>query len=402
MTEGKTLTQRFGLVPLILVGGGALVLVLGGLLLHHAMSSVNDVALASQPKLVTAVHGVPASYRASRRYVGTIEPWVSANVGPQLVSAYAETVLVRPGDRVKHGQVLATLDCRNTNALSRQISEEARGLAASQVAIQKEAERVGSLIDGGFVSANEVEQKTAESQSKAAQVLALRAQLLGTDLQVRDCILRAPFDGDIGDRFVDPGAFVKPGAAVVTVVDRSTLRVTANVPESDFDDVAPRVPVTLRVLATGENIRATITRRAPSADLGTRTIHAEIDVPNPDGRIPSGTTAEISTEVGTAQPAIEVPLTAASVHEDKASLFVIGKDSVAHRTTVKLLGEKDGQLYLDPSLGADALVVAEGRAGLLEGDKVSAKTDRAPPPVEGQRPQFREQGRDDKPRVGRQ
>jgi len=165
VTERKTLTQRFGLVPLILVGGGALVLVLGGLLLHHAMSAVNDVALTSQPKGVTVLQARTASYRPSRRYVGTIEPWVSANIGPQLVSAYVDTVLVRPGDRVKRGQVLATLDCRNSSALSRQIRMQARALSETQAAIAKEAERVGSLMNGGFVSPNEVEQKTADSAS---------------------------------------------------------------------------------------------------------------------------------------------------------------------------------------------------------------------------------------------
>lgn len=373
-SERDTLVRRFGLVPVILVGGGALVLILGGLLLHHAMSAVSDVALASRPKGVTAMQVRSTTFRPTRRYVGTFEPWVSANIGPQLVSAYVETVLVRPGDRVRRGQVLATLDCRNTSALQRQIRMQARSLAQTQAALESESRRVTSLIDGGFVSQNEVEQKSAESASKQAQVLALQAQLLGTDLQVADCILRAPFDGDVGDRLVDPGAFVKPGAAVSTVVDRSTLRVTASVPESDFAVVAPQTKVDLRVIATGQLLSATITRRAPQADENTRTIHLEIDVPNRDRLIPSGTTADISLEVGTPEPALEIPLTAASVREETATLFVV-KDGAAHKVVARLLGEREGRLYLDPALGRDALVVTEGRTSLAEGEKVEAKVE---------------------------
>ncbi|HUJ29609.1 MAG TPA: efflux RND transporter periplasmic adaptor subunit [Myxococcales bacterium] len=374
----KSIVQRFGLVPIILVGGGALVLILGGLLLHHAMAGVNDVALTSRPKAVTVMQVRSTTYRPMRRYVGTIEPWVSANIGPQLVSAYVETVLVRPGDRVKRGQVLATLDCRNTNALQKQIRMQARALAQTQAALESEAKRVTSLVDGGFVSENEVEQKSAESASKQAQVLALQAQLLGTDLQVADCILRAPFDGDIGDRLVDPGAFLKPGAAVATVVDRTTLRVTASVPESDFSAVSPQTPVTLRVLATGQLLGATITRRAPQADENTRTIHLEIDVPNRERLIPSGTTADISLEVGAPEPALEIPLTAASVREDKATIFEV-KDGVARKAVAKLLGERQGRLYLDPALGQDVMVVTEGRSSLEEGEKVEAKVERLAP-----------------------
>lgn len=365
------------MVPLILVGGGLLVVLVGVLLLHHALSGVNDIALAQEPKGVTAVHARAAPYKPLRRYVGTIDAWISANIGPQLVSAYVETVLVRPGDSVKRGQVLATLDCRNTSALSNQIREQARAMASTQKALAKESERVGSLASGGFVSPNEVEQKSAESSSKEAQVLSLQAQLSGSNLQVADCILRAPFDGDVGDRTVDPGAFVKPGMTVVTVVDRSTLRVTANVPESDFAMVAPRSPVTVKVLATGALLGAAITRRAPQADETTRTIHIEMDVQNRDRAIPSGTTAEINLEVGNPAPSLEIPLTAASVREDKATVFEV-KDNVAHKAVVKLLGEREGRLYVDTSMGEGTLVVTEGRGALLYGDQVTVKTDEVP------------------------
>jgi membrane fusion protein, multidrug efflux system len=374
VTSSGNAEKQKRLVPLILIGCGLAVVLLGGLLLHHAMASVNDVALAQEAKGVTAVHARAAPYKPLRRYVGTIEAWVSANIGPQLVSAYVETVLVRPGDSVKRGQVLATLDCRNTSALSNQIREQARAISATQKAVAKEAERVGSLMNGGFVSPNEVEQKSAESSSKEAQVLSLQAQVLGSNLQVADCILRAPFDGDVGDRTVDPGAFVKPGMTVVTILDRSTLRVTANVPESDFSMVPPTAPVALKILATGELRYATITRRAPQADETTRTIHIEMDVQNRDRSIPSGTTADVSIEVGNPTPSLEIPLTAASVREDKASVFVV-KDSVVHKAVVKLLGEREGRLYVDTSIGAGTLVVSEGRSGLVDGDRVTVKTE---------------------------
>ncbi len=368
-------------VPLGLVAGAVLVLALGAYLLQRAMAGTNQVALVSQPKGVTVVEARPAHYRPLRRYVGTIEPWVEARIGPQLVSAYVQTVLVRPGDLARRGQVLATLDCRNSSALAQAVGMQAKALESTQAALAKQAARVGSLLEGGFISPNEVDQTSAESASKAAQLLAMRAQLLGSDLQVADCILRAPFDGEVGMRQLDPGAFARPGAAIVTLVDRRMLRVTAEVPESDFDAVRPATPVRLHVLATGDDLVSTITRRAPSASLGTRTVHIEVDVPNRDLRIPADTTADLSLDVGEPQPALLVPLSAASVRGHQASVVVIA-NGVAHKAQARVLGEREGQLFLDPALGPGSWVVSEGRAALLEGDRVVVRKVGEPPPVE--------------------
>ena len=62
------------------------------------------------------------------RRTGTVEPWISAKVGPQYVSAYVDTVLVRPGAVVKRGRVLATLNCQNPAAMTRAIAEQARAV----------------------------------------------------------------------------------------------------------------------------------------------------------------------------------------------------------------------------------------------------------------------------------
>ncbi|HSS38542.1 MAG TPA: biotin/lipoyl-binding protein, partial [Polyangia bacterium] len=113
-------------LPLAIAAGTAGIVVIGVLLVARASSRVNDVALASTPKPVTVVAARAATYRPLRRYVGTIQPWIQAKVGPQLISAYVDTVLVRPGDAVKRGQVLATLDCRNASASSKAVAMQAR------------------------------------------------------------------------------------------------------------------------------------------------------------------------------------------------------------------------------------------------------------------------------------
>jgi membrane fusion protein (multidrug efflux system) len=279
---------------------------------------------------------------------------------------------------VKKGQVLATLDCRNTNAASQGVAMQARALDARQKAVAHEAARVQGLLDGGFVSPNEAEQKAAQSAAEHAQLLATQARLLGTTLEVNDCILRAPFDGEVATRSIDPGAFVRPGTPLVSVVDRSIVRITGDAPEVDFAVVAPDTEVKIHVLSTGQNVVGRVSRRAPLADDATRTVHFEIDLPNPDRTIPVGTTGELRIDVGDAIAAAEVPLLAASVRGSKVSVFVVEND-VAHTRVVPLLGERGGKVYVDSILKPGSLIVTEGRALLSEGDKVSATLERGDP-----------------------
>jgi RND family efflux transporter MFP subunit len=378
MTEAKlppvrvSTPQRRNLLPVGMIVGTAALLAGGAALFFRARSQVNHVALASAPKGVTVTLAKEAHFRPSRRYVGTLEPWVDAKVGPQFVAAYIDTVLVRPGATVKKGDVLATLDCRNASATSKAVTEQAHAVEAMQAAMRHESERIGQLQDGGYVSPNEVEQKSAESASKQAQLLALQAQMMGSSLQVNDCVLRAPFDGDVADRVADPGGFARPGTAIVSVVDRSTIRLTADVPEDDFADVAPGTPAQIHIIPTGEKLSRPIARRAPAADVSTRTVHIEIDIADPQRHIPVYTTAEIGIDVGEPQPAVELPLAAVSIRGSKASLFTVQNEK-ARGVSVPVLGESGGNVYLDPSLSPGTAVVLQGKTLLADGDAVVSK-----------------------------
>ena len=359
-------------VPAAIFTGVAIVLAAVAGLAWRAHSKIDTVALASAPKPVTVVATRSTTYRETRSYVGTLRPWIEASVGPQFISAYVDTVLVRPGAAVKRNDVLATLDCRNASASSQAVAAEARAIDARQQALSHESARVQTLLDGGYVSPNEAEQKSALSAAEDAQLASQRAKLAGTRLEVGDCVLRAPFDGEIGTRTVDPGAFVRPGTAIVSVIDRTTVRMTLDVPESDFAVVAPGTPVTIHVLATDGTLAGTVARRSPSADPETRTVHTEIDLVDTQRAIPVNTTGEVKIDVGQPVAATALPLVAASISGSKATLFRLDGD-VARRITVQVRGEAGSDLFVESGLGPDVRVVTEGRATLDDGDRVSTK-----------------------------
>lgn len=366
--------------PVVLILAGLVVLVLAvmGVASLRASAAQNQEALSAKPRGVTVVAARATQFREERRYVGTVEPWIEAKIGPEIISSWVDTVLVRPGDRVKRGDVLATLDCRNASTNTENFAHQARSLEERQRAMASEAARLENLLGGGFVSANELEQKKAQASANEAQLEALRAQLRSRNLEVSDCTLRSPFDGEISVRSADPGTFVRPGTPLLTVVDRHLYRVVMDVPEIDFPLVSVGTPVELKLLATGQTVGATISRRAPAAGTTTRTLRLEVDLDSKDVSVPVGTTAEVRLEVGEQKPAAELPLLAAKVRGTKATLFVI-EGAVAKKLQVPVLGERAGSVFVS-GLAADAKVVTDGRSTLSEGDHVVAKLDPSWPP----------------------
>ena len=345
--------------------------VVGGLV-YRAERSANKTTLAQSAKPVSAIEAISAKYRTKRTYVATVEPWVEAKLGPQLVSAYVDTVLVRPGSVVKKGEVLATLDCKSASAQAQTVAMQARALDTRQKALADEAARMQGLVGKGFIAENEAAQKAAQSAAEESQLLAAKAKMLGTSLEVNDCVLRAPFEGEVAARYVDPGAFVKPGNPIVSVVDRSTVRIVADAPEVDFAVVDPKTKVAVSLLSTKATLEAVVSRRSPFADPGTRTIRFELDVPDPNKSIPVGTTAELTIDVGEPMSVTEIPSIAASIKGTKAAVFVLEGD-VAKLMSVPIKGEAAGTLYLAQDLKPGSKVVTEGRALLNDGDKVTAK-----------------------------
>lgn len=350
---------------------GAVCVVLGtGAYLYLRGDATPAPDIAGPATSVTVVAAVDDRFHPAREYVATVEPWVHTSVGPQLVSAYIETVLVRPGDVVKRGQVLATLDCRHASAGQLQVRAKARALDATTTAAAREAARLSQLLDDRYVSANEAEQKNASVKSQQAEAAAIHAQLLGSSLRVDDCVLRAPFDAEVASRRLDPGAFARPGTEIVNIVDRHAVRIVSEIPEQDFETAAPGAPIRVHLHATGADLDATISRRAPAVNHATRTAAIEIDVDNSAGAIPVWTTADVSLDIGAPERATAVPRAAASVHAGKATVFVANKGR-AQKLRATVIGETPNTLYVDSAAVTPGMaVVVEGHEVLAAGDPI--------------------------------
>lgn len=214
---------------------------------------------------------------------GTLQPTRTVNIGSELSGTVAR-VRVDVNDRVKAGQVMAELD---TSKLQDQVLRSRAALASAEAArVQAQAtlreataslgrlEEVARLSGGKVPSKAEldtgraaVERARAAEASAVAAINEARAALSTDSTNLRKASIRAPIDGVVLTRNVDPGNAVAASLQAVTLftlaADLSQLELKVNVDEADVGRVREGQPATFSVAAWPERrYPATITRVA--------------------------------------------------------------------------------------------------------------------------------------------
>ena len=216
------------------------------------------------------------------------------------------------GSLVKAGDKIAVLDMRD-----RQIRLEKAKANVKQMQLQLEAAR--KLQKKQFVSETQI----AEAY---AHLVAARADLRAIELDIDHTTLTAPFDAVMQDRRVELGDYVKSGDNVAQLVDTDPLIVVGEINEREVHKVKVGGSGYAR-LVNGELVDGRIRYIAPQANENTRTFRVELAIPNKNGKLRAGMTAEMRL-VGERT----------MVHSFSPSLLTLGEDG---EIGVKTVDEND-------------------------------------------------------------
>lgn len=191
-------------------------------------------------------------------------------------------VLAPRGAAVKAGQVLLKVEVQDR---ARRVEEARAVLAAERMQLQA-AEK---LTEKGFNS--EIRRAQARAQFESAE-----ANLKRAEIELEKTEIRAPFAGVLNARSVEIGDFLDKGTDIAEIVELDPLKVTGFVAETVIAGVSRDTPSA--AVIGGIEIPAKIGFIAAQADAATRSFRVELQLPNPDGRIGAGMTAEM--RLGTA------------------------------------------------------------------------------------------------------
>ncbi len=328
------------------------------------------------PPLVVAapvlVKDLPVLFRAPV----DVRPIAQADVGSKTVG-YLDTVLVDRGDVVKKGQLLATVRPSDLpDQLSAARSAVGQAQAASALA-KANLERAQALAPRGLVSQQELQNATSAAATSDAQLSAAQSQLGVFATRLGETKLEAPFEGVVVVRRLDPGAIVGPATgAVLTIARLDTVRVFISVNERQAQAVKVGQTARVRFDAITERVfEGRVERLAPSFDPLTRTLDAEVHLPNPDRALRPGMYGRAELELDRHPGALVMPVEAVQLSEGRAFVWVLEGD-VARRREVKVGEELDEQLEILEGLQPGASVVLKGLDGLADGAKVRVPSSR--------------------------
>lgn len=203
-----------------------------------------------------------------------------------------QELTIEDGTAVTEGEVIARLNPGDREARL----AEAKALLA-QRRIEVEADR--KLSKKGFRADTQVAATEASLEAAQAAVKIAEVELDYTSI-------RAPFDGVIDDRLVELGDFVDRGDAVARLVDLDPILIVTQVNEQDVKRLTLGAPGEARLM-TGETVKGRIRHISAVADEATRTFRVELEVPNPEGAISDGMTAEIALPLSTVPAHLVTP-----------------------------------------------------------------------------------------------
>jgi RND family efflux transporter MFP subunit len=317
------------------------------------------------------------------------------------VAGFVKQINVDVGDRVKQGQLLATLeipemadDLRRADAavvraraeVTRAQDEQRRAESVHSIA-HLSFQRISTVAEKkpGLVAQQEIDEAQSRDLVTEAQVAATKSALAAAQEQVNVnsadtqkvktlmdyTRVTAPFTGVITKRYADTGSMIQAGTAsqtqampVVKLSENSLLRLILPVPESAVPTVHIGQQVEVRVPTLNRSFPGRVARFAEKVSMATRTMDTEVDVPNPSLVLIPGMYAEVDLTLDRRNKVLAVPVMA--VDRDNSD----SQPGAAQTGQVSIVTPNNRVEKRKVTLGIESSNNVEIRSGLNEGDSV--------------------------------
>ena len=325
------------------------------------------------------------------------------------VSGYIQKLYVDWGTHVKEGQPLADLEIpelqqqlqedqatihRNESELDRAHEELNRANSAYKVAhltysrladVQKSqpglvAQEDIDVSEGKDVEANAGVSAAKDALASAEQAVAASKATLDKDKALYSYShIVAPFEGVVTRLYAYKGALLPGGTssntqALCRLSQNSLLRLVIPVPERAVPDLHLGEKIDVKVSATGRSFTGKVIRVSDQIDLQTRTMHTEVEVPNPSNELVPGMYASAEIPLQTAQRALTLPMQAVQPSgPDKGTVLVVNSANQIERRTVTLGLQTGTQVEIVSGLNENDRVIFGSQGQYQPGELVSPK-----------------------------
>lgn len=276
------------------------------------------------------------------------------------VTGYLKSITKDRGDKVKAGELIALLEIP-------EMTSEIAHARASFAIEDSTCRRLEAIRRVEKSAVTDQDLDLAHAKRDMADATLKRLETMKTYTEIR-----APFDGSVTERFVDPGAFIQQ-SKIVSIVDISRVRVLVDVPEAEVRFAPLNTEASIRFDALpGRCVKGKISRSSGTLDPIIRTMRIEVDVPNADLSIYPGMFARVELGVDRRPQALVIPSKAVKVQQDHSFVFV-NSEGRAKRVSVTLgMGEGDWCEVCTGLTGEESIILPEGQT-LVDGMTVQSQ-----------------------------
>jgi membrane fusion protein (multidrug efflux system) len=339
----------------------------------------SETASADKPQPVAlppvSVEGAFVEVRSMPRLL-KLTGTVTADRQSEVAASVAGRVVATPIERgrlVKAGETLAIVDSKAAS-FSLAASVAQAELAVAQVhQAEEDCARAERLHKEGAIAEAEYKRQQTQCKTQLLQAKAAGAQAELSAKLAGDTIIRAPFNGAIGERYVNTGEYVQPSSKVASIYALDPVRVTVSVPEPAVGKVHEGQDLELNVTAVPDRaFPAKVVYMSPALRPSTRDLLVEAKAPNPDGALRPGMFATVELTVGQEQvPA--VPEDAVATEGTVKKIFLV-KDGRAFEVVVRTGVKLNGWVAVLEPLDTKTQVIRRPPPGLRDGTAVALGT----------------------------
>ena len=300
---------------------------------------------------------------------GTLAARVDMPVGIAGEGGRVTAVLVQPGDWVHAGQVLATVDRSVQAQTAASLSAQIRVAQADANLAQSNLQRAQSLVSKGFISRADIESKTATRDEAIARVRVAQAQLAQQQATNGRLDVRAPAEGLVLTRQVEPGQVVSGGSGTLfRLAKGGEMELRAQVAEGDLAGLRVGASAQVTPVGSARSFAGRIWQVSPVIDPTSRQGTARVAIPFDPALRPGGFAS--ATITGGASDAPLLPQSAIQSDDKGNFVFVLGAGDKVQRRAVTLGEASDDGVAIASGLTGDEQVVTSAGAFLNPGQRI--------------------------------
>jgi RND family efflux transporter MFP subunit len=365
----------------ILLAVVLLLVILGAFTLLQRKAEYRTLANETEKlaiQTVGVIHPSPEIGQEDLVLPGTMEAFVEAPIYAR-TNGYLKKWYRDIGSRVHQGEILADID---TPEVDQQLSQARAELTTAQANAHLSeitSSRYAELLKTDGVSKQEVDNAAGDVAAKRANVQSAEANVRRLEEMKSFQHVYAPFAGVITRRNVDTGTLINAGNTgssqqLFYLAQMSPLRVYVRVPEIYANAIRAGLGAYLELAQNpGQRFEGKVARTSEAIDAGTRTLLAEVDVPNRNGALLPGGYAQVHLQVKVTGARLTVPVNALLFRSEGLRAVVVDANRRTHLRQLTVGRDYGTALEILQGLDANDWIVLNPADSLEEGQEVRVK-----------------------------